>query len=390
MNKKIISLILLSFMFTVVLSNIAYAQPTGIPEWFSEDQDWPPYGTGETDPIPRWYIAIVWLALGTIIFVTASKVPPFKETAHKNAMIFFAFAFSGIAVGGTAFVNYVASLFGVGAVGFWVVGIIALVSLLIGLLPGSLGLGAKVGGEGFKLGAEGVEAGKDAIRSIKGEKRDEQMQQRLLSQLEQMETAGIRDVNALTNYLHEINRILANPTALKNKNLRQSLSDKISALNPAIHALRLDTSGLERVTRAMESVSRQEVNLLKREMRTARAAAAGAGGPAPTDAQINTYLNDLRTQVLTDYRSERDMANLKTRLDTASAQLSTDLHAAVTQLNAGNIAAAQTQFGNALHQLQIIGSELAELERIGEGIEARIQAETRGINALDHLARIHI
>ncbi len=390
MEKKLASIFLLALFFSVVLSDVVSAAPSNIVfEWFAEEADWPPYGTDDTDPIPRWYVGLVWLALGTVIFVTASKIPPFKESAHKNAILFFAFAFSGIAAAGTGFVNQVAALFGFGTAGLTIIGFIALTFLFMGLLTGSMGLGAKIGGGGLKLGSEGVEAAREAKRDITGEKRDEQLSQRMLASLEQLEQGGLRDVNNLISYVQEISRVLSNADALKNKSLRQVLVDRIDNSNSAISALRLHTSNIERVTRAMERVSMQEINLLKREMIAARNAATSSGAAhSITDAQINSYLNSLQKTFMADFKSDAIMVRIEGNLKTAEVILGSRLSDGVSQLKSNNIPAARASFAVALGELNKIGSELAELEHIENGIEARIQAETKGISALDHLTRI--
>lgn len=391
MEKKLVSIFLLALFFSVVLSDaVSAAMPTNsVFKWFGEETDWPPYGTDDTDPIPRWYVGLVWLALGTVIFVTASKIPPFKESSHKNAILLFAFAFSGIAAAGTGFVNQVAALFGFGTTGLMIIGFIALTFLFVGLLTGSMGLGAKIGGGGLKLGSEGVEAAREAKRDITGEKRDEQLGQRLLSGLERFEQGGLRDVNNLISYVQEIGRVLSNSDALKNKRLRQVLVDRIANFNSAIGALRLHTSNIEKVTRAMQRVSMQEINLLKREMIAVRNSTTPAGAAhSITDAQINTYVNNLQRTFMTDYRSETDLARIEYNLNTAETVLWSRLADGVSQLNTNDIPDARTSFAEALSQLQVIGSELAELEKIENGIEARIQTETKGVKALDHLIRI--
>ncbi|MBI2664329.1 hypothetical protein HYX10_03235 [Candidatus Woesearchaeota archaeon] len=158
-NKK--AVLLFFILFSLILPTPVNAQPS-IADAFFEDQPWPPYGSGTQDLIPRWYIASVWLALGTVVFVTAANIPVFKGTKYKGAVIMFALAFSAIAVAGTTFVNNISALFGAGVLGLAVVAIVALVFLLIGLLTQAIGLGTKIGGEGVRQAAEAAQQAREA------------------------------------------------------------------------------------------------------------------------------------------------------------------------------------------------------------------------------------
>ncbi len=390
MNKKIATIFLLSLFLAVILSDAVSAAkvPTDVFDWFSESQTWPPYPPGSTDEFPRWYIGLVWVALGSAVLITASRTALFKETSHKNAVIALAIAFSGVAVAGTGFVPGVASIFGVGTGALIFVGFIALVCLIIGLLSGSLGLTAKIGGESLKLGGQGVEAAREAVRDIKGEGSNEQRQQGMLSNLEQLEQGGLRDVNSIISYVQEILRVLSDANSLRDRRLREVLAGRINSFNVSVRALRLDTLNIERVTRAMERISMQEISLLRRDMSATRTASTNVAIRSIADGQINNYLNNLRTTFVTDYRNETNMVDVEARLNAAEAALRGRLNAGVRSLNANDIPRARTGFDGALNQLQIIGTDLAELQRIETGIEQRIQRETRGTNALAHLQRI--
>ena len=379
MNRKFATILLISLLFIVLSSNAVYAQD--IMDWFKEDQDWPIYGTDDTDPIPRWYIALVWLALGTALWAIATTRIPFFKDAGKNAAVFFAFAFAGLVVSGSVFVNWLISLLGIGAPALVIVGAWSLLWILLGLASGGSGVGAKLIGAGAKLAAEGAEVAGEAKRDITGAEKKELEQKQLLQRLEQMEGAGIRDVEQIRAYVEELRRLLGDPNALKAKHLRQALATKINNINTVVRTLQLHTKNVQKVTRALEDASRREGVTLIREMtglnhlRHSGAAGAHTGTGERDTSKITDYIDDLERNFKANYRSETDMTNIETRLNAAETALRTHFSKGVNALNANSVPIAESEFEQAIYQLENIGSELAALQRIEEGIDARIKRD---------------
>ncbi|GEM_PF-3841582 len=100
---------------------------------------WPPWNATPglpmpTQTVPVYVIFLVWIALFSLIYVVANIIPPFKDTQNKNAVVWFSFAFAGIAVTSTTFVNNLAALIDFGQGGLLGIAAIVLLFLLIGIL----------------------------------------------------------------------------------------------------------------------------------------------------------------------------------------------------------------------------------------------------------------
>ncbi|MBI2137126.1 hypothetical protein HYU12_01260, partial [Candidatus Woesearchaeota archaeon] len=259
--NKIASILVLSLLFSVTLSQAAAAQD--IMEWFAKDQSWPPFGSNTQDNFPRWLIGLFIVTIGSLILLAVSRIKLLQESSYKNAVLALSFGIAAIAVSATTIVNNFVAIFGLTSWLAVILATISLGSLFIGLMTKGAGLGVKLGGEGVREGVAAIKGDE------KKEKRDEQDENAMLSSLKSFGQQQFKQIEQVKNYLLEVDSLIqSHSQELMNdkSGLRKKLLADLNQVQTRLHTLKIEEHKVDAIISRLKSDVVDEINVFKEEL----------------------------------------------------------------------------------------------------------------------------
>ncbi|MBI3034607.1 hypothetical protein HYY72_05605 [Candidatus Woesearchaeota archaeon] len=145
MKKKLLTALVILFSVLLLVQTASAESSLGqnnalnsLIKLLTIQMDWPPFnGTpglpqGQTK-VPVYLVILCWTALAAVLYVLSNNIKLFHDSPHKNAIKWFTFAFSGIAVTSSTFVNNMASLTDFTQGWLAIIGLIVIFLLILGV-----------------------------------------------------------------------------------------------------------------------------------------------------------------------------------------------------------------------------------------------------------------
>ncbi len=257
MNKKHLKLLLSILLVSFLSIQAVSAASTGffqnnpffksLFDLLGEPLSWPPFNVTHgiippgTDKVPFFLVLLTWIAMFAVIYVLANKIDFFKDSPHKNAIMWFSFAFAGITVASTTFVNNLALLLDFTQSGLLGVGSIVILFLLIGLLfsgvrlGGGMALPGHFGGKDQKL--ENIKEGREvdaAQRELANEKKLYEREEKGVDKAEQLLKRNVMGISNSTDRLRHLLKVVEELQKVRTEGaalpLRQSFERQAAAV----------------------------------------------------------------------------------------------------------------------------------------------------------------